>query len=234
MMTQKQIWVEEHLSGRQLPSMSNEDPSEMVVRFVKFLKNKKLPLRGQAIDIGAGKGRNAVYLASLGFNVHCVDYVQAVLSTIDNRAKKKGIRHRLQLWCARIDEEWNFASNFFDIAIDCYSSIDIETINGRKKYLSELYRTLKPGGYAMISVVSSDDEIEKELIASHPGREKNSSIWPDTGKFQKNYDEDELREFYMNFEIITIEKIKKPAHKLNRNYQATNFYLVLKKGGENV
>ena len=80
-----------------------------------------------------------------------------------------------------------------------------------------------------MTVVSADDEIEREFIQISPGKESNSSIWPGTGKFQKNYDESELKAFYKKFEILQLKKIQKQAFKLGKNYKATNISVILRK-----
>jgi len=67
------------------------------------------------------------------------------------------------------------------------------------------------------------------MILNSPGKEINSTYWTNTGKFQKNYDENELREFYSSFEIIELKEIKKISFKLGRQYEATNFWLLLRK-----
>ena len=128
-----------------------------------------------------------------------------------------------------VDIDWQIDDNFFDLAIDSFSSIDIETKLGRERCRDEMYRTLKPGGYALVTVCSAEDEWEKELIASHPGPEPNSTIWPQNGKFQKDYDETELREFYKTFDIVELKRISKPAFKLGRDGTATNLWVVLRK-----
>ena len=91
-----------------------------------------------------------------------------------------------------------------------------------------MFRTLKPGGHAFVVVNSVKDEIESELLKTSPGPEKNSVYWP-SGKFEKDYDEDELREFYKEFKIVEFREIVKPAVKLGRNYTATNYWVFLQK-----
>jgi hypothetical protein len=54
--------------------------------------------------------------------------------------------------------KWRIGDNFFDIAVDSFSSIDIETREGREVCRNEMYRTLKPGGYGLITVCSAEDE----------------------------------------------------------------------------
>jgi len=61
------------------------------------------------------------------------------------------------------------------------------------------------------------------------GDEPNSSLWPEINKFQKNFSENELREFYKNFNILVLKGHKKTAFKLGRGFTATNWWLILEK-----
>jgi len=184
---------------------------------------------GHVLDVGAGKGRNTFYMAKQGFDVYAIDYVLEAIAFIDKVAESKQLGMKIHTYCQGIDEKWPFEDEFFDCVIDSFASIDVETKAGREFYRDELFRTLKSGGYAMVTVVSADDEVEREMIRNYPGKEKNSSVWPQNGKFQKNYDQAELREFYKGFEIVALKKIDKKAHKLGRDFTATNFFLILKK-----
>lgn len=229
MRKQQQVWLKEHTDKQTLPSMADMEPGSGVVGFVEWLRKNRMELLGRAIDIGAGKGRNSVYLASLGYEVYAVDYIKPAIDVARALAKQNGVEGKIHFLEKELDKPWRFDDNFFDIAIDSFSSIDIETFEGRKVYRDEMYRTLKPGGYAMVAVCSADDEWEKELIAEHPGPERNSTVWPQNGKFQKDYTEEELRDFYKKFKIIELKKVKKPARKLGRNGIATNLWLLLQK-----
>ncbi len=227
MRKQQQVWKEEHKNSQAIPSLAEAEPSGMIVEFVELLKSKGIT-SGKVIDIGCGKGRNSVYLARQGFEVFAADYIKEALEKAKELATANKLENKIHFINSEIDKPWPFEDNFFDIAVDCFSSIDIETKDGREVYRKEMLRTLKSGGLVLVSVVSSEDVIEKEFLKSSPGKEKNSTIWPN-GKFQKDYDEDELREFYKDFEILELKEVKKSAFKLAKKYTATNFYLVLRK-----
>lgn len=200
MRKQQEVWQQEHEKTNSIPSLSSSEPARGVVKFVEFLKNNGIQ-SGKAVDIGCGKGRNTVYLAKSGFETYGIDYIPTAIRMARQLAEKNGVAQRVKLKMAEIDKPWPFEDEFFDVAIDSYSSIDIETLQGRQIYKDEMLRTLKKGGYARVMVVSARDEIESEFIKSNPGQEKNSVVWP-SGKFQKDYDEEELREFYKKFNII--------------------------------
>jgi SAM-dependent methyltransferase len=229
MRKQQQIWHDEHTNQSTLPTMANVEPASGVVLFTDYLKSHDVALSGKAVDIGAGKGRNSVHLAKLGFEVWALEYIEPAIAAAKQLAETNSVADKIHFELTEVDTTWQIADNFFDMAIDSFSSIDIETRAGREKCRDEMYRTLKPGGYALVTVCSADDEWEKELIANHPGPEPNSTLWPQNGKFQKDYDEAELREFYKAFETVELKKISKPAFKLGREGTATNLWVVLRK-----
>lgn len=229
MRAQQQIWKEEHKKPKFLPTLEYIEPSSGVRKFVSFLSGVKIMPPKKILDIGCGKGRNAIYLARLGYDVYGLDYIQEAINFTKKSAKKNKLLTKIHLYTQDLGKKWPFKDNFFDLAVDCFASIDIETLKDRKKYKSELFRTLKFGGYALVMVVSTKDDIEREFLKTNPGPEKNSTIWPGSGKFQKDYDENELREFYKEFRIVALEEKSKTAFKLDKNFIATNYWLVLQK-----
>lgn len=229
MRKQQQIWNEEHASQATLPSMADAEPSSAVLRFADWLKTRNITSPARIIDIGCGKGRNSVYMAGFGHEIYAVDYIESALNVARELAENRSVSDKIHFELAELDRQWKYDDNFFDIAIDSFSSIDIETKEGRETYRDEMFRTLKSGGYALIAVVSADDEWEKESIAASPGPEPNSTIWQQNGKYQKDYTVAELREFYKDFEIVELQTVSKPAFKLGRSGVSTNFWVVLRK-----
>jgi SAM-dependent methyltransferase len=51
----------------------------------------RLPRRGRALDIGAGEGRNALFLASLGLDVLAVDQSDVGMRKTQELAKERGL-----------------------------------------------------------------------------------------------------------------------------------------------
>lgn len=229
MRKQQLIWENEHKRPEFLPTLEYIEPSSGVRKFVSFLNKVKFKPPKKVVDVGCGKGRNTIYLAGLGYDVYGLDYIQYAINYTRKSAKKNNLLSKIHLYTQDLGKKWPFQDNFFDLAVDCFSSIDIEIKGDRERYRDELFRTLKYGGYTLIMVVSVNDEIEKEFLKNSPGTEKNTTIWPGTGKFQKDYDEKELRKFYEKFRIIDIKENKKKAFKLGRDFVATNYWLVLQK-----
>lgn len=226
MRIQKKIWEQEHAASLLMPTLARIEASSMVVEFINFLEKNKIAMK-TAIDIGCGKGRNSLFLASRGVQIAAVDYISTALQELSTRAQHFKLQQLIDPMEAALDQPWPFADNSFDIAIDCFSSIDIETLSGRENYRAELKRCLKPLGMALVAVVSINDEFERQMMDESPGSEKNSVIWPHNQKFQKNYDLQEFKEFYKDFTMVSVQEIAKPAEKLGRQYRATNIVAYL-------
>lgn len=60
------------------------------------LMRDRLPTAGRALDIGAGEGRNALFLASLGLDVLAVDQSEVGLGKAKRRADEQGLVLRTQ------------------------------------------------------------------------------------------------------------------------------------------
>jgi SAM-dependent methyltransferase len=229
MRKQQEIWLKEHTDNATLPTMANTEPVSEVLLFTDWLKGQGISFSGKAVDIGCGKGRNSVYLASCGYEVWAMDYIKPAIASAKTLAINRCVADKIHFSISEIDRPWKIANDSFELAVDSFSSIDIETKHGREICRDEMHRTLKPNGYALVAVCSNEDEWEKKLIADHPGTEPNSTIWPQNGKFQKDYSAAELCKFYDKFEVVEIRTIRKPAFKIGSKGTATNLWLVLRK-----
>lgn len=65
-------------------------PDENLVSYL----DRRLLTPGRALDLGSGRGRNALYLDSLGFEVDAVDLSPAAVDWAEERAREAGARVR--------------------------------------------------------------------------------------------------------------------------------------------
>ena len=75
-------WDERYREGRGMP----EEPSALLVQNPALL-----PAAGRALDIAVGTGRNALYLASLGFRVTGVDVSTVAVDLSREKAARLGL-----------------------------------------------------------------------------------------------------------------------------------------------
>jgi ubiquinone/menaquinone biosynthesis C-methylase UbiE len=109
-----------------------------------FLKGKK----GKLLDLGCGTGRNFVYSPLLKW--YCIDFSEEMLKHASINAGAKKIE--AEFFHAEA-HDLDFEDNFFDY-IMCYAVLHCIDGDKREQTLREIYRTLRSGGQALISVWS--------------------------------------------------------------------------------
>lgn len=197
MKNQKKIWEEEHKTQKTFTRIYSREPSVPIPNFIDFLKNQKFVFsKTKILDIGCGKGRNSIYLASKGFQVTGIDFSSQAIKEAKGRSKLKVVFKVVDL-----AKNWPFKNESLDVVIDCNTTICVPN-PGREKAIKELYRVLKPGGYYLFYGVAA-----MSMIRKYPGPESNSCFFPRTGKFEKQYIKKELIQSYKNFKLIDLKRI---------------------------
>ena len=107
-----------------------------------FLKNKK----GRILDLCCGSGRNFMRISG---TIYGVDFSKNMLKYAKESAKKDKINVVLKKSGA---DKLPFEDNFFNSAIYIAALHCIESEKSRENSIKELYRVLKPGAEAMITV----------------------------------------------------------------------------------
>jgi ubiquinone/menaquinone biosynthesis C-methylase UbiE len=227
---QKKKWNEEHSNPFALKQMDALKGSSALKPFVEFLeKEGKQNLVG--VEMGCGKGRNVIWLAqqSIFQKVFGFDFSEVAIEESEKRAKKEGVFEKAHFDVMDATQPWKYESNFFDFGIDCTASTDIESVEGRKFSISEMYRVLKPGGYLLVYVMSTEDEYHKMIIEQSPAEEANAFLHPKTGKFEKVFSEVELDEMYKDFELIKAMRINKSSDFFEKSYKSFMHWRIYRK-----
>lgn len=111
----------------------NQSPNEFLVAFVA----DKRP--GTALDYAMGTGRNALYLAKLGWDVYGFDHSHVAVAA----AQKRAAELRLKLHTTAVpDSEYDFGRERFDLILFSWAMplIDVQKI----------VDSLKPGGVVVM------------------------------------------------------------------------------------
>lgn len=162
---------------------------------VSMLKEYNLT-RGNALDIGAGEGRNSLYLASLGFNVTSVEPTKDGANKIISNAKKLGLRVNViqdDYLSANITDKFDF--------IIAGTSLDHMETDYLKKAIQKLKDSLNIGGYIYIVVFTEKD----------PGYLHDKDHASECANFINHYfKESELKEYFSDYEILFYNEYMKP------------------------
>ncbi len=99
-----------------------------------------------AIDIGCGTGRHALWLASQGAAVTGVDLTEAML----DEARRKPHADRVRFLLHDVHEGLPFDDGSFDLAV---SGLVLEHIQHLDRFFAEAARVLRPGGRGVFSAM---------------------------------------------------------------------------------
>ncbi|MGW6566577.1 class I SAM-dependent methyltransferase [Streptomyces sp. NPDC054975] len=124
-------------------------PDESLVSYVE----RGLIAPGRVLDLGCGPGRNAVYLASLGFDVDAVDLSDEALSWARQRAEEAGAQVRFHHGDA-FALAGSALTGPYDLIFDsgCFHHLPPHR---RVSYLALLERLLAPGGHFALTCFAS-------------------------------------------------------------------------------
>jgi SAM-dependent methyltransferase len=117
------------------------EPNQLLIDTVKGLEP------GKALDLGIGQGRNALYLASQGWDVTGVDISDEGIGQANEAAKASGLDAKLHTHVADLST-WDFGENHYDLIGFIYM--------GATPPVNEIRRALKPGGIVVFEHFGAD------------------------------------------------------------------------------
>lgn len=132
----------------------------------RFILNKALPLDGEILEIGTGKGYLAITLAQAGFSFTTVDISEEeqrfARCNIANHGFSENVRFKIEN-----AEKLSFPDNFFDAVI---SSNLIHHLENPFKVIDEMRRVLKPAGKIVISEFTEEGFAMMTAVHRNDGR----------------------------------------------------------------
>jgi ubiquinone/menaquinone biosynthesis C-methylase UbiE len=144
------------------------------------LKGVPVPTGGKALDVATGGGHTALHLAKAGWRVTAGDVSPRMLENAAKLAREAGREIETRLFPA---EEMPFPDRSFDLVA---ARVAPHHFSSPEKFVVEVARVLKPGGYFLLidgSVPDNDPateawlhEVEKWRDPSH-GRFLSRAVW---------------------------------------------------------
>lgn len=132
------------------------DPSQRASAILK--KYIGLFPRGKALDLAAGEGRNAVFLAEHGFDVEAMDISKVALSRARKLARAKGVR--IKTIAADLDT-YAVPKERYKLVIDFYF-LD-------RGLIPRIKKGMKKGGMVVFETYTAE---QKKLGTGGPGQDK--------------------------------------------------------------
>jgi SAM-dependent methyltransferase len=129
-------WDERYRQGRTMP----DEPAALLVDNLSLL-----PKSGKALDIAMGTGRNALYLASLGFRVTGIDLSAVAVEKCRQKAERLGLP--IEAIVADLERS-PFRTEKYDLIINFYYL--------QRSLAPQIIAALKPGGVLVFESFTID------------------------------------------------------------------------------
>lgn len=193
-------WEEEYARGG-IPSSVREEPSSSVVAFLDFAKCAGVD-RGLAVDIGCGGGRNALYLASVGFDVIAMDFTPSRIEQTMRLAREVKLDQRLKAVVQDVRERWPVELASASLLIDafCYKH-QIEP-DALKAYADNAARAANDGAFMMISFAGVNDGYYSQFPVQEQSGPGVVIVDPGNAIASRLYDPAELATVFTSFELV--------------------------------
>ncbi|MGQ0549263.1 MAG: class I SAM-dependent methyltransferase [Armatimonadota bacterium] len=114
-------------------------PSDLLRRWIRSLP------RGRALDVAAGLGRNAMFLARAGYTVDAVDISPTGLREARRRARRRRLRVR---WIEADLDTYRLPRARYDLVINMFFL--------KRRLLSALKSAVRPGGVMILETHLQD------------------------------------------------------------------------------
>lgn len=160
------------------------------------------------VDIGAGKGRHALYMNANGMQVSAVDLSESSKEIIDQKNKEQDGSVK-----TFISDMTNlpFDDESFDCAI-CFHAIYHTDYQGLKKAVDEMRRVLKKGGEVYVTFNSKDNPSFKNGISvDNYTIYKTDGIEAGIPHTYVNYED--IQEVMSGFKLIKVQQIQNYLYK---------------------
>ena len=128
------------------------DPAQLLVEFLPMLS------KGRALDVAMGKGRNALFLASHGFEVVGLETDDESIDVCRADAKKRGLNLEIRRTDLEDLTSYKIESSAYDVVI-CFYYL-------QRNLIPIMKDALKPGGI----IIYETFLIDQHLTAGHPRR----------------------------------------------------------------
>lgn len=109
------------------------------------------------LELGAGQGRDTLFFARAGFEVHALDYASSAVGAIAQKARQAGLAAKVTVSQHDVREPLPYGDDTFDA---CYSHMLFcmsLTEAQLRRLAQEILRVLRPGGLCIYTARSTAD-----------------------------------------------------------------------------
>jgi ubiquinone/menaquinone biosynthesis C-methylase UbiE len=149
-------------------------------------KEPSFPRSSTVLDLGGGSGTDSIFFARLGHTVSLVDIADTGLQRARQAAEEAGVADAIDTTQVDLEEgRLPLETASFNVV---FSRLALHYFNPETttRLFSEVYRVLKPGGHAYLTVKSADDTKEMEYLRSTT-TEESEGLFNENGFLKARY-----------------------------------------------
>jgi SAM-dependent methyltransferase len=205
---QKQHW--EGMLGSK-PEMFGCDPSEPARKAAAEMKSAG---SRRILELGGGQGRDSLFFATEGFDVHVLDYAQPGVDAILQKAAKAGLAQRVSaaqhdvrrpLPCGDASFDACYSHMLFCMAL---TTVELTALS------REVFRVLRPGGLCIYTVRNTKDPDYGRGIPRGEG------LYENQGFIVHFFDRAKVEELARGWELVGVDEFEE-AKLPRRLYRVT-------------
>jgi SAM-dependent methyltransferase len=136
------------------PDMYGEDPSDAAVAAADAFAAADVET---VLELGAGQGRDTLYLARRGFHVHALDYAPEGVEAIEAKGAAAGLADRVTVGLHDVRDPLPFADSAVDASYSHMLLCMALTTPEVERLVADLRRVLRPDGLVVYTVRTTDD-----------------------------------------------------------------------------
>ena len=178
------------------PDMFGEEPSYAAIKSVTLFKEEG---KTKILELGCGQGRDTIFFAKQGLQVHALDYCESGINPMSQKVAGLGLDESITALCHDVRNPLPFDDDSFDA---CYSHMlfCMALTMAELEYLSgEIRRVLKPGGLNIYTVRNTNDAHYKTGI--HRGED----MYEVGGFIVHFFSQEKVERLAKGFEIVEVE-----------------------------
>jgi SAM-dependent methyltransferase len=136
------------------PDMYGDEPSDAAIAAADEFAAADVET---VLELGAGQGRDTLYLARRGFQVHALDYAVEAIEAIEAKADTEGLGDRVTVGLHDVRQRLPFGDAAFDASYSHMLLCMALTTPELERLAGDLRRVLHPGGHVVYTVRTTDD-----------------------------------------------------------------------------
>lgn len=136
------------------PDMYGDEPSDAAVATADEFSAADV---ATVLELGAGQGRDTLYLARRGFQVHALDYVVEGIEAIEAKGETEGLNDRVTVGLHDVRQPLPFADASFDASYSHMLLCMALTTPELERLAGDLRRVVRPGGLVVYTIRTTAD-----------------------------------------------------------------------------